>query len=407
MNSKIVQTEIFQGVSTPAQASAAGGLPLRRFIRPSTKTAPFPFVSTDDLSLLAEPEETWGALLEDLSKARETILFESFIFVDGEAADAVVTILCDRASAGVHVHLHVDGYGSIALSRELERKLVKAGVVVRRFNNPRLKLVAVLGIFRYHRRSHRRIVTIDGNIGWVGGLAIDDRWWPRNDSMTTRDAMLRIQGQLVSQLEKAFWHFWDSHHRSMPARPIEPAKLGEARVVPHHPFLARRFRSVLHHRILSSKHRIWLATPYFIPKGRLRRALCHSAQRGIDVRLYLPGPRYHDHPLVRVAAHRHYGKLLEAGVKIFEFRPTFLHGKIAMFDSDWTVIGSANLDRLSFFHNYELLVEAKNTALANQTYEEFCQIGRHGDEISLSEWNCRPLWGRILERICGLFDRIL
>jgi len=390
-------------VSLPTEEAPRG----RRFLgRGRAVQAPFPYVEADGLHLFADSEETWKELLSDLSAAKNSILIETFIFVDGAAARAVTKILVERAHAGVDVRLHVDGYGSLPLSKESEAMLVSAGVQVRRFNDPVSHLGALLDASRFHRRSHRRIIVVDGRVGWVGGLGVDDRWWPSPRRMPTRDAMLRFGGALAKQLEQAFLHLWNNPNGVMSSDPIADARLGQARVVPNHPLLARRFRSVLYRRMLASKKRIWLATPYFIPSRRLRRVLRLAAGQGVDVRLFLPGSRYHDHPLVRMAAHRHYMRLLDAGVRIFEFQPTFLHGKIGLFDEDWTVIGSANLDRLSLFHNHELLVESKDQDLASDVLEEFFQIVEESKEIHFESWAKRPILGKIVEQVCGWFDRL-
>jgi phosphatidylserine/phosphatidylglycerophosphate/cardiolipin synthase-like enzyme len=370
--------------------------------------SPFPFVDCHQPQLFCNADETWQALLGDLASARESIRFENYILRDSKAGRAVIEELVRAADRGVAIRVHIDGLGSMPIASSIRQKLETAGVVLRIFNDPAQIGSRILGkLHQLVNRTHRRIVVIDTRIGWIGGIGISDRWWPGDTRPAARDTMLRFSGPLVAQALTAFDHLWHNPGRAMHASRIEDARPGEARVVTQYAPMARRFRTLLYSRLKSTKRQIWMATPYFIPSHRLRRVLRHAARMRLDVRLLLPGPLLHDHPIARMAARRHYSRLLQAGVRIFEYQPAFFHSKIALFDDEWVVVGSANLDRLSFFTNHELVIEARHQCLAKTTRENFERDFISSQEIHLDTWLKRPLAQRFLERAGALFERFL
>ena len=376
---------------------------------PSRKLrAPFPFVSANGSQLFFHANSTWKQLLADLSQGKERVWVENYIFESGEAGQAVAEALIQSVTAGADVRVHADGLGSRQLEDSLVDKMLEAGIQFHRFNNPPPLLKALAtGVKKFIRRTHRRIFVIDNHTAWVGGIGFGDTWWPATRENPVRDTMLRVTGPLVAQLASSFERLWNGTVGPLPSAAIEEAQLGQARAVVQHPVLGRHFRRGLHRRMHNSKNRLWLATPYFIPSLRLRRALIHAQRRGVDVRILLPGPHMHDHPGARIAAHRHYGHLLFSGIRIFEYQPTFLHAKTAVFDDEWLVVGSANLDRLSFFVNHELVVELRDKDLTQQAADQFEIDFQECREISVSEWRGRSLFHRLREWYFGLFDRIL
>jgi len=171
---------------------------------------------------------------------------------------------------------------------------------------------------------------------------------------------------------------------------------------------SRQHRDILQSLIRAlntSKKRIWLATPYFLPTWKVRRALRRAAARGVDVRLLLTGPRT-DHPSVRYAGHRYYPRLLKAGVNIFEYQPCFLHLKMVLVD-DWVSIGSCNFDHWNLRFNLEANLEAMDPALTLAVAGSFERDFLVSTEVSLETWQARPLWSRIKQRVWGWVDRLV
>lgn len=366
--------------------------------------APYRFVPGESLELLAEPRATWDRLLADLAAAQRRVVIENYIFEDGQAGEALSAALEQAARAGVDVRVQVDAVGSAGLSAATARRLREAGVKLRFFNPIRLRRIfRARPLRRFFRRTHRRIVVVDSEIGWLGGLAFADLWWPGESGCPTRETMLRLRGPAVAQLEEEFFRLWDWPPRFRWPKRVPEAAHGEVRIVPHAARHVPWFRRALYRRMARSRERVWIATPYFIPPVWLRHRLRAAVRRGADVRLLLPGLE-HDHRAVWFAGRRYYGKLLRGGVRIWEYQDDFMHAKNALFDQEWTLVGSANLDRWSLYVNYELAAEARDRALATELERQFEADFACSREVRLEEWTRRPLWNRFLEHFFGVFD---
>jgi phosphatidylserine/phosphatidylglycerophosphate/cardiolipin synthase-like enzyme len=377
---------------------------LRSDIMSRSLRAPFPFVPLDRTELHVEASSTWKRLLEDIASARHEVLFENYIFVDGAAADALLHAFQAAAANGAQLKVLVDGAGSHAMSEDLRQRL--AVVAEFRVFHP-LRWTDLFLNFRKRimTRTHRRIVLIDGAIAWTGGLAICDAWWPQGNT-PNRETMLRLTGAIVGQFQTAYFSLWNAGSAPLPpSRTQRPPHSHEQRLLPQKAIALSCFRRTLRSRIGKARHRAWIATAYFIPPLRLRRALRFAAGRGVDVRLLLPGPNLHDHPAVRLASRRYYAKLLKNGVRLFEYQPSFQHAKAAVFDDEWTLIGTPNLDRWSYLANYEIAVDSKDVPLASQLHEAFERDFEACREITWEMWKARPLWSRFQESFFGIFDQ--
>ncbi len=365
--------------------------------------APYPFAPAAGLELMAEPRRTWERLLEDLAGAREELLVENFIFNRGQAGAAVADALVRAARGGARVRLHVDAFGSKDFGEAEAGRLREAGVELRFFNP--------LGFWRMLRptraipRTHRRIVVVDREVGWVGGLAFDDQWWPAEGVEAARDTMARFQGAAVQDLADAFLRLWRRPLVTAgPRQRVQAAGLhGELRVVPQFTLRAPHYNRAILRRLSYAQRRAWIAVPYFVPGPALYDELRWALQRGVDLRFLFPGQRT-DHPAVRIATRRHYGRLLRAGARIYEYAPSFMHAKVALFDDEWVLAGSSNLDSWSMFINNEVAVECCGSQSAAQAMGQFRADFARSREITLEEWRRRGLWARFLERFFGTFD---
>jgi cardiolipin synthase A/B len=372
---------------------------------PRSVRAPFPFVPAPDLELYSKAREMWPRLLDDISSAKRRIWLENYIFEDGVVAQAIFERLQPALDRGVEVRLLVDAVGSHRMSTGLIDRLRHQGVKFRMYNRMRLLPILRHGPGNFFSRTHRRIVVIDNDVAWTGGVAFGDRWWPNDDNTHIRDTMLRMGGELVGQMAMSFDALWRGkihlHRAKYPA-----GQKQEARVILQQPAQGMHFRRDLYQLMAHGQKRIWLATPYFIPSRKFRRTLRHAIKRGVDVRLLLPGPHRHDHPAVRYAARRYYNRLLLRGVEIYEYQRAFMHRKMVLIDDDWTALGSANLDRLSFILNHELMVAANHRRLNASVAACFARDFDRSKRITLEEWRTRSNWNRVLEWFFGKFDRI-
>jgi cardiolipin synthase A/B len=347
-------------------------------------------------ALLKDGPEIFPRMLEVIAAARESINLEVYIFTEDETGTRFARALAERARAGVEVRILVDGFGSSLgdLSTELE----KAGVRVRVFKPLRIYSIDTLG-----NRTHRRILTIDGRIGFCGGVGLDDRWkeW--------RETMIEVEGPVVPQLQQVFAQDWVhttgevlNGDRQYPR--IAPAGDMEAQVI-----AASRADSismsklVLYMAIQASRKRIWIENAYFVPDRQIRQALVAAAKRGVDVKIIVPGAKT-DSPNVRAASRYHYGELLEAGIAVYEYRPTMMHNKVMVVDSIWSTVGSINFVNRSMKKNAEVNVAVYDRRVAAEIEAMVDADLTRCDVLTLREWKRRGLLPRIGETFFWLFS---
>lgn len=371
---------------------------------PRTIRGPFPAVAAPELEFHPDARTTWQRMLNDAASATKRLWIENYILEDGEAAEALLNAVKSARANGAEVRILLDDFGSMYLSREFSNRLEATGAQLKRYNPVQWLKLPWVGISRYARRTHRRILVIDQECVWTGGMAFSDRWWPVDEECEIRDAMLRAEGELVGQFALAFDELWSGEKLPAPFK-YPAAKSGEARCLVQHPGRGWRLNGELRRALADARGRVWLSTPYFIPPRKLRRALRYAAKSGVDVRLLLPGARRHDHPAVRFAARRYYFRLLHAGIRIYEYQPTFQHAKVALLNEAHCVVGSANLDRWSWLHNHEIMVAAFSPPLAQDIQAWFEREFSQSEEITPQSWAKRSVWARIAERFFGLFDR--
>lgn len=365
--------------------------------------APFPSVALPAAEFHPEPGPTWERLLSDVAAARRRVWLETYILEDGVAADALLEAVTEARQRGAEVRILVDDFGSMFLSARTAARFREAGVAFKRYNPVRWLAMLWQGAGRYARRTHRRIVVVDERVAWTGGIAVADRWWSGAGTLSIRDAMLRVEGELVGQMALAFDELWSGER--LPRRRHWPKpRPGEARCIVQHPGRRLLLRSELGRSLADVRQRAWLATPYFVPPRKLRRTLRHVARAGVDVRLLLPGPRQHDHPAIRFASRRYYLRLLLAGIRIWEYQPTFQHAKVTLLDDGQVQVGSANLDRWSWLRNHEVMIAAHDPALCTEVADWFERELLQSKEITLEDWGRRSWLHRAAERFFGLFE---
>ena len=312
--------------------------------------------SCTEVKALLGGAQAFEALLEGVRAAKLHIHLEYYIFEPDQTGTHLRDALIERARAGVRVRLLVDAVGSGRLGRRFLAPLLESGAEVAWFHPLRLSR---LWRPRWNLRTHRKLVVIDGSLGYAGGMNITDQQDARRSKTAYADVHLRLRGEIVRWLQLAFledWHYAtgvalsdDTLWPELPAGPIP------AQVVPAGP--DNRWEPI--HRLqVEAIHRadraVWMATPYFVPGEAGLMALCSAAMRGLDVRLLVP--REPDSRLVGAAARSYYDELLAAGVRIFEYQPRMMHAKALLVDSDLCVVGSANFDHRSFRLNFELSV---------------------------------------------------
>ena len=357
--------------------------------------------------LLPEASRFLPAMFEAIEQARASILIELYLMESGRLATTLIDALVSSAQRGVTVLLLLDGYGAMGLSRHDRERLQEGGVALRFFNP-----LGLHSLTRNLTRDHRKLVVVDGRVAFTGGFgAVDeflDAWY---------EVAVRIQGPVVADWVRLFCRLWDSpltrgrgpaslvRGLSTMAHAESGYRGMRGRAIWGQGYRYQAIRHSLHDRVASARQRIWICTPYFAPTFSLRLRLARAARRGVEVRLLLPGKR-HDHPGVRYAGQRFYGRLLKAGVHIHEFQPTFIHAKFSLVD-DWVSLGSCNFDHWSLHWNLEANQEVSDRRFAGEVALLFEQHFADSHEIEPGEWSRRPLLQRIKEWLFGTLDGML
>jgi cardiolipin synthase len=339
-------------------------------------------------------------MLDAIDGARDEVLLEMYLVESGQTADRFIAALGRAVARGVRVCVLLDAFGARGL-RSVDRVRLTAAGVQLAFYNPIH--------FRNWRRSlfrnHRKLLLVDGQVAFVGGMGITEAFDPIVSATGSHwhDAMLAVEGPCALDWRALFGHAWQQWHGQvlpprLPAVAEAPTR-ADGQVVGYirgggQPVL----RAVLA-RIAKARQRVWIATAYFAPTRRLRRALQRAARRGVDVRLLLTGSQT-DHPTVWHAGRRFYGRLLDAGVRIFEFQPRFLHAKLVLCD-DWASIGSSNLDHWALRWNLEANHAVLAPEFAAQVKALFEQDFAASDEIAAAAWQSRSGRQRLMERLLG------
>lgn len=394
-----------QGVAGPLNGSppgtdpAASGFfmktePLRKYL--------FPWRPDNRFELLVDGQRFFPRMLEAIDNARRHVLLEIYLFESGAVATRFIEALERAAARGVAVRLLLDDFGARGLSRADREKLVQGGVELVFYNPLRLRKQ-----LRNMFRDHRKLMVVDGELAFVGGTGItDDFDMPGHPERSWRETAVCAQGPVAADWQALFRRIWDRHAPQplVLPRPGPPTAADgmSGRVAVTSALARQEIKRSLYRRARHAQRRLWIATAYFVPSHKLRRALEQADRRGVDVRLLLPGA-HTDHPGVRHAGRRFYDGLLRAGVRIFEYQPRFLHAKTVLCD-DWVSIGSSNLDRWNLRWNLEANQEVDDGAFAKAVQAMFEEDFRHSVECRYEDWRRRPWHARWRERWWGLMD---
>jgi cardiolipin synthase A/B len=358
---------------------------------------------------LVENGEFFDWLFRDLEAAKKTINFETFLTKKGELTHRITEIMCKKASEGVEVRMMLDGTGGKHFGHHDLKTLRKSGVVVRKYHPVRFSNLGVL-----NNRDHRKLVVIDGRIGYVGGHCLVDTWLGEaEDKKHFRDISARVEGPVVHQLQSAFAENWIEEcgevvggNEYFPE--LEPRGDVKAHAVWLSPQGSPSTLKVLHYIVIhAAKKSITIQNPYFLPDPDARKALLAAAARGVKVRVMIPATDASDSPLVQHASHHHYGTLLKGGVQLFDYERTLLHQKVITVDSCWSAIGSTNFDDRSFEVNDEISLAVADEGVARQLEEIFERDLAHAKQVDLKEWKKRSWTHKLQDFSAFLFNEQL
>ncbi|QDO87938.1 phosphatidylserine/phosphatidylglycerophosphate/cardiolipin synthase family protein [Ornithinimicrobium ciconiae] len=348
-------------------------------------------VDGNELTTYTYGEHLFADMIEAIDNATDFVYLVTYIWKGDELGQQFKDAVIRAAERGVTVCVVFDGFANLVVPREFKR--FPESVHLLKFPTVRSGLVVNV---RRTGRDHRKVLVVDGTIGFVGGYNIGslyvDKW---------RDTHMRVAGDAVWELQNTFVDFWNRHrkrrHPPLPdsGSPVWNSRILAARNEPSR--LVFPVRGIYLEAIDRAMHRIWITQGYFIPDREILGGLLAAAERGVDIRVLMPEAS--NHVVADWVARSHYGTLLRGGVRIFLYEDVMVHAKTATVDGTWTTVGTANIDRLSLIGNYEVNLEIHDRGQAAQMEEIFTRDLANARELTLEEWEERGLLSRAAEWI--------
>jgi cardiolipin synthase len=362
-----------------------------------------PIVSGNRIEVLLNGDETFPVMLREIRRAKSTITFAQYLYEDGSIARELAQAFAERCRAGVKADILLDRHGSGKAPSDIIATMKDAGCHVEYFRRVEAEgIIFPWKLLRYNYRSHRRVLVIDGRIGFTGGYGISEAW-TGNGRMPEhwRDTNARIEGPVVRFLQAAFAESWlettgiaiggDGYFPR-----LEPSGNLPAQIVKSSP-TGGSFQNYMLFllSINSAKKSVLITNPYFIPDNVMTEALVKAATRGVRVVVLLPGEI--DSQLTYTSSRSHYGPLLLGGVQIFEYKASLMHAKTIVVDGVWSTIGSTNFDNRSFALNQEINLTVYDSGIAHRLEEIFREDLKYSQQITYEQWRSRSIFERFVE----------
>ena len=377
-----------------------------------------PLIIGNKVTLLQDGPATYQAMFAAMTKAKDHINVESYIIEDDEKGQQFADLLLEKQAQGVQVNLIYDSFGALNTPQKFFDRLSQGGVHVLEFNpvNP----LAVKKLWSLNHRDHRKLLVVDGRTAFLGGINISSVYSSGSvigkskapdSTKGWRDTDIQIDGPVVAEFQKLFMQTWETQKgKTLAPKDYYPVLAPQGKEIvraigstPNDPY--SRIYLTLISAISNAEKQVYLTNAYFVPDQQLIKALLDAAERGVDVRLILPG--YSDSATVFHAGRSHYTQLLEGGVKIYERHGALLHMKTAIVDGVWSVVGSSNLDWRSALDNDEVNAVILGREFGQQMQTVFAKDIAASDAIELESWRNRSLVLRVKEWTARLWGRLL
>ncbi len=376
-------------------------------VRALTQLGGMPFVGGNTVRLLVNGEATFTAILAAIDAARSYVIVQFFIVRDDALGAMLRDSLLACAARGVRCYLLYDSIGSFDLPHRYVNALLAGGVEVHKFATNK----QFTNRFQLNFRNHRKIVVVDGERAFVGGHNVGVEYLGANPKLSPwRDTHIELRGPVVPNIQYVFAEDWHWATQSLPVSAPAPEPAAEedmhCLVVPMGPADKQETGSLFFaEAIHAARERVWITTPYLVPDEAVISALKLAVMRGVDVRILIPIRR--DHLVVFEASKLYARDLVDAGVRIFRYRPGFVHQKVVLIDDAAAAIGSANLDNRSFRLNFEIMVLTVDAGFAADVDAMLAQDFAEADEVDLDELKRASAWRRMLMHVARLFAPIL
>src|SRR3954463_1616297 len=385
-----------------------GALDSPEFVRQLEALASSRAVANTLIEPLPNGVNFYEAEIQAIAQAQKSIDWVAYIFAKGDIAQRMVTALTERARAGVEVNLVIDAVGSFSMPKKFFAALTQAGGHVRWFHPVRWNNWP-----RANNRTHRELIVIDGQVGFIGGAGVADHWWHGiKHQAPWRDTMFKVTGDAVRFLQSSFLENWLESSGEILAGekyfvPPQNTDGAVSMVVDSSPSQggSTRARILFQTLVASAEKSLKITTPYFLPDRRMIAELVRAIEeRNVRVQILVPG-RHSDHGMTRSSSRATYGDLLKAGAEIYEYHPAMIHAKIMIVDDLWCVVGSTNMDHRSFGWNDEVNLAVLDPALAAKLNANFKEDLQNSHRETLQEWQGRSLGERVMEWLGWLIAR--
>jgi cardiolipin synthase len=359
-----------------------------------------PILPGNDVKVLLNGDQIFPAVVEAIRGARTSITYAQYFVDEGPVCEDVVNALAERCRAGIPAHILLDGVGALSMPARYRETLRDAGCRLETF-----RAVRPWALRRANNRNHRRILVVDGRVGFTGGSGLSRKWMGNGRTPDHwRDTDVRITGPAVAWMQAAFVENWveaagealggDAYFpRAQPARGSVAVQV--VRSSPEGGSYS--IYNTLLIALNAARASVRITNPYFLLDDAMTKAVLERVRRGVTVEVLVPGTI--DHAFVRQASRATWGPLLEAGVKIYEYQPALLHAKTMVIDGRWATVGSTNLDPRSFALSQELNVIVYDRAVARQLEETFAADVAHARRIDHATWESRGLRARLFELV--------
>ena len=364
-----------------------------------------PLTDGNHLTLLNNGDEFYPAMLAEIDRAQTSITIEAYIYWEGEVGRQFAHALADKARAGVKVKILLDAIGSSTIGDDI-LSILKSGGCQIAWYNP----IKWYSIGRFNNRTHRKSLIVDGRIGFTGGAGIADQWRGHaQDVDHWRDVQIRIAGPAVTGLQTGFSQNWlERTHELVSGPEFYPSPDANG---PHVALTlmsspvtgASTVRIMYYLSIICARRTLWIANPYFVPDAPAIDTLIEAKKRGVDVKIMVSGD-HNDNWLSRHNSVRLYGRLVHAGVEIYEYERTLLHQKTMMVDGVWGTVGTTNFDSRSFAHNEESNICFYDAALVAEMQESFRDDLRSCRRIDVETWRKRGVFARAQEFVAAFLQ---
>lgn len=369
--------------------------------------------SNNKVSLLLNGERKFPEVIKALKAAKNHIHIEYYIYQNDTIGKQIGAVLKEKAAQGVKVRFIYDDFGSKDIRKSFVDSLIESGVEA----YPFYKIKWLLLANRINYRNHRKIIVVDGQVGFIGGINVSDRYInPNKFNYYWRDTHIKIEGLAVLNLQRVFLADWNFCADQNVIVKEELFPVDKQEITSDHTQLVQVISSgpdsdhpdimyALIQAILLSKKEILITTPYFVPRASFLDALKIASLSGVNIKLLVPSVS--DSKLVNGVSNSFYKEMLEIGVEVYRYKKGFVHAKTMIFDELISSVGTANLDERSFELNFEVNALVYDKELAFQLKEAFLEDLKHSEKIDIKQWNSRSVFIRFAERVARLLAPVL